>query len=157
MYVLLQIYPPEASDDDDDPPLDVIAVNPSEAELEGYLVAYAYRYRAACEDFDAWDDLTGDWSEEHDRMCDVLLGRYQLYGSLIQGTKFEIVECLSGGRPFRDEEPEPIFPPVAASPTPRRGELGRSAGRRSIRWRSIVQHSISLERFGGLEADKVDD
>jgi hypothetical protein len=49
MYVLLQIYPPEASDDDDDPPLDVIAVNPSEAELKGYLVAYEYRYRAACE------------------------------------------------------------------------------------------------------------
>jgi len=113
VYVLLQIYPPEASDDDDDPPLDVIAVNPSEAELKGYLVAYEYRYRAACEDFDAWDDLSEDWGDEHDRMLDELADQYQVYGSLISGTKFEIVECPSGGRPSRDEEPEPVIPPVA--------------------------------------------
>jgi len=55
MFVLLQIYPPEASGDGDETPLDVIAVAPSEAELERYLADYAYRYRAACEDFDAWD------------------------------------------------------------------------------------------------------
>jgi len=54
MFVLLQIYPPEASDDGDETPLDVIAVDASEAVLRRYLAAYEYRYRAACEDFDAW-------------------------------------------------------------------------------------------------------
>jgi len=46
-------------------------------------------------------------------MLDELADQYQVYGSLISGTKFEIVECPSGGRPSRDEEPEPVIPPVA--------------------------------------------
>jgi len=46
-------------------------------------------------------------------MLDELADKYQVYGSLIAGTKFEIVECLSDGTPSRDEEPEPVFPPVA--------------------------------------------
>src|SRR5262249_26245610 len=54
-----------------------------------------------------WDDK----GDEHDRMHDELLDRYQVYGSLIAGTKFKIVECRSGGRPFRDEEPEPVHAP----------------------------------------------
>jgi|SRR5215831_10109272 len=111
MYALLQIYPPEASDHDDRCCcLDVIAVDASEAELERFRAAYEYRYRAAVEDFDAWDDMSKDWGEEHDRMCDELVDRYGICGSLIAGTKFKIVQCLSGGRPSRDEEPEPVLP-----------------------------------------------
>ena len=113
MYVLLQLYPPEAAGDGDETPLDVIAVDASEAALQRYLAACEYRYRAACEDFDAWDDISKDWDAEHDRMHGELLSKYQVYGSLILGTKFEIVECLSGGRPSRDEEPEPVIPLAA--------------------------------------------
>jgi hypothetical protein len=114
MFVLLQIYPPEASDEDDQCCcLDVIAVDSSEAELERYLAAYEYRYRAAVEDFDAWDDVSKDWGAEHDRVHAELLNKYQLYGSLISEAKFKVVQCLSGGRPSRDEEPEPVLPPVA--------------------------------------------
>jgi hypothetical protein len=52
MFVLLQVYPPEASDSDDRCCcLDVIAVDASEAELERYLAAYKPRYRAACAAF----------------------------------------------------------------------------------------------------------
>ena len=116
MYVLLQLYPPEASSDDDDPPLDVIAVNPSEAELKGYLAAYEYRYRAACKDFDDWDDMTKDWGEEHNRMHHELRHEYQVHGSLIKGTTFKIVKCLSddSGAYWDPDEPAPEdFWPVA--------------------------------------------
>jgi len=57
--------------------------------------------------------MSGDWGPEHDRVCVGLLRRYRVYGSLISGTKFKIVECLSGGRPSRDEEPEPVPPPAS--------------------------------------------
>jgi hypothetical protein len=113
MFALLQIYPGEAAGADDPTPLDVIAVDASEAALQRYLAAYKPRYRAACQAFDAWDDMSGDWGPQHDCMCVELLRRYQVYGSLISETKFKIVECLSSGRPFRDEEPEPVFPPAA--------------------------------------------
>jgi|SRR5262245_39381986 len=114
MFVLLQVYPAEASDEDDRCCcLDVLAINASEAELERYLAGYRFRYAAACQDFDAWDNLAEDWRPEDDRKHGELLNRYQVYGSLITGARFEIVECLSGGRPSRDEEPEPAFPPVA--------------------------------------------
>ena len=107
MFVLLQVYPPEASDRDDRCCcLDVIAVDASKAELERYLVAYEYRYnRAACEDFDAWDDVAKNWGDEHDRMHGELLDKYQVYGSLIAGAEFEIVACLSGGKPVPEREP----------------------------------------------------
>src|SRR5262249_5863589 len=102
-YVLLQIYPLEAAGTGDETPLDVIAVDVSEAELERYRMAYEYRFRAACEDFDAWDsDLAKDWGSEHDRMHDELLDKYQVHGSLIAKTKFKIVECRSGGKSLRD-------------------------------------------------------
>jgi hypothetical protein len=54
VFVLLQIYPPEATAEDgsdDNCCLDVIAVDASEAELERYLAAYKPRYRAACAAF----------------------------------------------------------------------------------------------------------
>ena len=68
MFVLLQVYPPEAADHEDSTCcLDVIAVAPSEAELERFLAAYQPWYLAACQEFDAWDaDLSADWTEEHD-------------------------------------------------------------------------------------------
>jgi len=112
MFVLLQIYPPEATADEDDRTccLDVIAVAPAEAELERYLAGYKRRYRAACQAFDAWDDMSEDWGPQHDSTHAELLRRYQVYGSLISGTKFKIVQCLSSGRPSRDEEREPRAP-----------------------------------------------
>jgi hypothetical protein len=102
MFVLLQIYPPEATAEDgsdDNCCLDVIAVDPSEAALERYLAAYAPRYRAACKAFDSWDDMAEDWGPVHDRMIKDLLDRYDVRGSLIQGTRFRILECLTSGRP----------------------------------------------------------
>lgn len=93
MFVLLQIYPPEASDEDDRCCcLDVIAVSPSQAELERYLAAYERRYRAACREFDAWDDMSMDWGEAHDRMLFELAEKHQVYGGLVMGARFEIVE-----------------------------------------------------------------
>jgi hypothetical protein len=115
MYVLLQLYPPEAAGDGDETPLDVIAVDASEAALQRYLAAYKYRYRIACADFEDWDDHTKDWGPEHDHMHNVLKHNYQVHGSLIEGTTFKIVECLSAGRPSRDAKPkpEPTVPPAA--------------------------------------------
>ena len=63
MHVLMQIYPLEANADDgsdDNCCLDVLAVG-SEAELERYLADYKRRYWAACQAFDAWDDMSEDW------------------------------------------------------------------------------------------------
>src|SRR5262249_18939402 len=109
MYCLLQIYPAEAAAEDgsdDNCCLDAIAAG-SEAELQRFLADYKRRYRAACQAFDAWDDMSTDWGPEHDSTHVELLRRYQVYGSLIRGTKFKIVECLSDRRPFQDAKPEP--------------------------------------------------
>lgn len=60
MFVLLQVYPPEATAEDGSDDcccLDVIAVNASEAELERFLAGYQFRYAAACRAFAAWDDM----------------------------------------------------------------------------------------------------
>ena len=113
MFVLLQVYPPEAADHDDQCCcLDVIAVAPTEAELERYLAAYKRRYRAAVQAFDACG-MPEDWGPQHDHECRYLLRRYELYGSLISGTKFKIVECLSSGRLSWDKELEPVVPPAS--------------------------------------------
>jgi len=100
MFVLLQVYPPEATGDDDRCCcLDVIAVDPSEAALEQYLAAYQPRYQAATTEFDLSDDMAGDWGPAHDCMHMELTDKYDVYGSLIQGTRFKIVRCLAGARP----------------------------------------------------------
>jgi len=116
MFVLLQIYPPEAAGDGDETPLDVIAVDASEAKLRGFLASYRFRYAAACEDFDAWDDMSKDWGGEHDRMHHELRQEYQVRGSLIKGTTFKIVKCLSDNSDayWDPDEPAPDdFSPVA--------------------------------------------
>jgi len=116
MFVLLQVYPPEATAEDGSDDcccLDVIAVNASEAELERFLAGYQFRYAAACRAVAAWDDMSEDWGPQHDCVHVELLRRYQVYGSLISGTKFKIVQCLSSGRPSRDEELEPVVPPAS--------------------------------------------
>jgi len=43
---------------------------------------------------------------EHDRMHDELADKYQIYGCLMREMRFNIVECLSGVRPFEQCEPE---------------------------------------------------
>jgi hypothetical protein len=101
MFVLLQVYPPEASDYDDRCCcLDVIAVDASKTRLEQYLAEYKRRYRAAVAAFDAWDDMTEDWSYAHDRTCAELLARYDVHGSLIAGTRFKILETQASKRPL---------------------------------------------------------
>ena len=57
--------------------------------------------------------MSEDWGPQHDSTHVELLRRYQVYGSLISGTKFKIVQCLSSGRPSRDEELEPVVPPAS--------------------------------------------
>jgi hypothetical protein len=60
MFVLLQVYPPEAIAEDDDfcCCLDVIAVDPSRMRLEQFLAGYEPRYRAAVAEFVLWDDMS---------------------------------------------------------------------------------------------------
>jgi hypothetical protein len=98
MFVLLQVYPPEAADRDDECCcLDVIAVAPSEAELKRFLVDYEPRYQAACPEFDAWDaDLFGGWTEEHDRMFEHVAAKHGVYGALAPA-RFEILESHVAG------------------------------------------------------------
>jgi hypothetical protein len=91
MFVLLQVYPLEATAEDGSDScccLDVIAVDPSEAALRRYLTAYEPRYRAACAASDLWDDMAKDWSEEHDRMLEQVAREHQVYGALVAGTRF---------------------------------------------------------------------
>jgi len=98
MFVLLQVYPPEAADHEDSTCcLDVIAVAPSEAELEQFLVDYEPRYRAACQEFDAWDaDLSADWTEEHDRMLEHVAAKHGVHGALAPA-RFQILESHVAG------------------------------------------------------------
>jgi hypothetical protein len=103
MFVLLQIYPLEATAEDgsdDNCCLDVIAVDSSKAALERFLAVYKPRYRAAVAAFEHWDDMTKDWSEEHDRMCEALQNRYDIHGSLVAGTRFKILETQVSNRPI---------------------------------------------------------
>jgi len=103
MFVLLQVYPLEATAEDgsdDNCCLDVIAVESSKARLEQYLAAYESRYRAAVAEFGLWDDMSKDWYDEHDRMCEELLDKYDIHGSLIAGTRFKILESQASSRPI---------------------------------------------------------
>jgi len=148
MFVLLQVYPPEAAGHEDwCCCLDVIAVDASDAALRQYLAVYEPRYRAAVAAFDLWDaDLAKDWGAEHDRVHDEFLVKYDVHGSLIQGTRFEIRDP---GKP--DQQParsgagsvdlwlrKPLPSDSDAWRTPRRGERGKSAEPRSIRSRAAM-------------------
>jgi hypothetical protein len=100
MFVLLQVYPPEAADHDDQCCyLDVLAVDASKAALESFLADYARRYRAAVAAFDHWDDTAEDWGPQHDHMCAELRVRYDVHGSLVTGTRFKILETQTSRRP----------------------------------------------------------
>jgi hypothetical protein len=103
MFCLLQIYPLEANAEDgsdDNCCLDVIAVDASKPRLEQYLAEYEGRYRAAVAEFELWDDMSKDWSDEHDHMCAALQDRYSIYGSLVAGTQFKILETQTSSRPI---------------------------------------------------------
>jgi len=98
MFILLQVYLIEGADldeDDADCCLDAIATASSEVELEQFLDSYKLRYRAACQAFDAWDDLREEWGEQHDYRHAEIAAKHGVYGSLVAGTKFRIVPCLS--------------------------------------------------------------
>jgi hypothetical protein len=96
MYVLLQIYPPEAAGDHDPTPLDAIAVDGSQGRLEEYLADYQERYRAACVEFAAQDsNPSGDWTSEHDCLAEAIMDQHCVYGALMAETTFKIVEVLA--------------------------------------------------------------
>jgi hypothetical protein len=102
MFVLLQVYPPEAIAEDDDfcCCLDVIAVHSSRTKLEQFLTGYETRYRAAVAAFNLWDDMSKEeWGDEHDAKMDELSDEYQVFGSLIPETRFEILETRTSSRP----------------------------------------------------------
>jgi len=101
MFVLLQIYPLEATAEDgsdDNCCLDVIAVDASKATLERFLTSYERRYRAAAKAFDAWDNTSSDWGEEHEHKISELQGEHNLYGALVSGTRFKILESRIFGQ-----------------------------------------------------------
>jgi len=100
MFVLLQIYGPEAAGHEDSTCcLDIIAVAPSEAELERFLAGYEPRYQAACREFDVWDaDLSAGWTEEHDRMFEHVAAKHGVFGALVPA-RFEILESRIAGPP----------------------------------------------------------
>jgi hypothetical protein len=107
MFVLLQVYPLEANADDgsdDNCCLDVIAVAPSKVELEQFLVGYEPRYRAAVQEFNAWDNMFKDWGPEHDWMLEELAAKHGVFGALVQA-RFEIMEVQVKG---------PLAPALAA-------------------------------------------
>jgi hypothetical protein len=98
MFALLQIYPPEAfvsfdsADDDDDCGVDVLAVDVSRARLEQFAADYEQRYRASLDEWKAWDDLSCDWGEEHDRKLAELEDRYCVCSPSIPEMHWQIVE-----------------------------------------------------------------
>src|SRR5262249_52522985 len=88
LYVLLQIYPPEAADHEDSCCcLDVIAVDASEAELERYLTAYE-PCTGGGPGIRRWDDLSADWGREHGRMLEEVAVKHGVFGALMEGTRF---------------------------------------------------------------------
>jgi len=102
MFVLLQIYSPEAIAEDDDCCccLDVITVDSSRTRLEQFLAGYETRYRAAVAAFRLWDDMSKEWDDEHDAKSEELRDEYQVFGSLIAETRFEILEAQTSSRPL---------------------------------------------------------
>jgi hypothetical protein len=136
----------------------VIAVDPSEAALERYLAAYAPRYRAACKAFDFWDDMAEDWGPVHDRMIKDLLDRYDVRGSLIQGTRFRILECLTSGRACSSTgSVNPMAKKKTAAQRQRRVDDTRAWRARQKRGAAVYPVKVDgttfnlLERFGGLD------
>ena len=60
---------------------------------EQFLTGYETRYRAAVAAFNLWDDMSKEeWGDEHDAKMDELSDEYQVFGSLIPETRFEILE-----------------------------------------------------------------
>jgi hypothetical protein len=108
MFALLQIYRLEAHGPDDPYPLDVLVVDSSETALETYLADYRPRYEAAVAEFNAWDsDTSTDWTAEHDVMLDECARKHGVFGSLIEETRFKIVEVLTDVGPARTARPRP--------------------------------------------------
>ena len=96
----------------------MITTASSEAELETFLASYKRRYRAAVAAFDAWDDPREEWGEQHDYRHSEIAARYGVYGSLLRGTKFRIVPCLSQAQSCLSEASHDRPPPVAMSAEP---------------------------------------
>ena len=57
------------------------------------------RYRAAVAAFRLWDDLSKEWGDVHDTKSEELKDKYQVFGSLIPETRWEILETQTSCRP----------------------------------------------------------
>jgi hypothetical protein len=94
MFALLQIYPPEALDLDwrRDCGVEVLAIGETEEQLDRLAADYEQRYRAAHQEWAAWDGLSCDWGAAHDRKLAELERRYRVSSPTIGDMRWEIVE-----------------------------------------------------------------
>ena len=93
-----------------------------------------------------------------------LLDRYDVHGSLIQGTRFEmILECLTSGRPAPGAGSVIMANKKTAAQRQRRVDDTRAWRARQKRGAAVYPVEVDgttfdlLERFAGLNADKTDD
>ena len=97
MFALLQLYPPEATvpyrgeTDDGDCGVDVLAVDDSRDQLEHFAADYEQRYRAALDEWTAWDNLDRDWDEEHDCKFAELQCKYRIRSPTMPEMRWQIV------------------------------------------------------------------
>ena len=90
---LLQIDPPEArlDDESDGDLVKVIMVGVGDWLLRRAR-EYQERYAAACAEWKVWDDMSKDWSEEHDAKHDELTAKYDVCGPLFEDVEFKVAE-----------------------------------------------------------------
>jgi hypothetical protein len=65
---------------------------------------YEQRHRTALDEWMAWDDLSGDWGEAHDRKAAELEDKYCVCSPTISEMRWQIVEIRMPGWP-RNEQP----------------------------------------------------
>ena len=85
--------------DDDDCGVDVLVVDDLRERLEQFAADYEQRFRAALDEWKAWDDLSRDWGEEHDRKSDELEDKYCVRSPTMPGMRWQIVEVWMPGWP----------------------------------------------------------
>jgi hypothetical protein len=91
MFAVVQKQPMEAwSEDEHHGLVDVLFVGP-ESFAEAFLDRYRERHRQACEEWDEWDQDTGEWAEAHDRKFDELCAKFDVT-TTVSDVEFEIVE-----------------------------------------------------------------
>ena len=103
LYALLMILPPEERDFDEKECGDwvrVVMVGQRD-EMLSQAKDHQERHAAALAEWDAWDDTSKDWSEEHDAKFDEIGEKYDLSVSLVEGTQFKVVDVLDLSWPLK--------------------------------------------------------